>query len=171
MAEISDKHIERFKKLLNEANLALIAAEELLVSIVGEDLRRPRLQTDDGGSAARIIEGLFNGQNMVGDDGKIYPVQANYASKSQLVEGDRMKLVIDDSGAFMFKQIGPTDRSQVVGVLDQQDGHYHLVVGDKRYQVLLASVTHHKVRSGDQVSADIPANNPEASWAAIKAPL
>jgi len=28
----------------------------------------------------KVIEGVFDGQNMVGSDGKTYPVPANYAS-------------------------------------------------------------------------------------------
>ena len=171
MAEISDKHLDRIKNLINEANLALAAAEELMISILGEDIKKAAGGTGSGTEVARVIEGMFNGQNMVGDDNKVYPVQANYASKSQLVEGDRMKLTIDSGGAFLFKQIGPVDRNQVVGVLSQQEGHYYVKVEDRLYQVLLASVTHHKIRIGDQVSVDIPSANPEAHWAAIKAPL
>ncbi len=89
MAEISDKHIERFRTLINKANTALTAADELLVSIVGDDLKTIDIQREE--AAGKVIEGTFNGQNMVADDGKIYPIQANYASKSRLIQGDRMK--------------------------------------------------------------------------------
>ena len=169
MADIPDKHIERFKSLINEASVALIAAEELLVSVVGEDPSLTSAQRED--SIGRVVEGIFNGQNMVADDGKIYPVQANYASKSRLVQGDRMKLTINDDGSFIYKQIGPVPRSQVVGTLTQQDGHYYVKVGDRQYQVLLASVTHYKVKYGDQISVNIPQDDPDCSWAAIEAPL
>ena len=54
---------------------------------------------------------------MVGSDGKNYPVPANYASKSKLVQGDILKLTIADDGAFLYKQIGPIPRKQVVGKL------------------------------------------------------
>ena len=36
----------------------------------------------------KILEGVFDGQNMVGSDGRQYIVPPNYASKSKLVEGD-----------------------------------------------------------------------------------
>ncbi len=170
MTNIPDKHIERFRKLLAEASQNLIAAEELLVSVVGDDLKsgpshQPEVIT------GKVVEGIFNGQNVVGDDGKVYPVQANYASKSRLVQGDRMKLTISSEGLFLFKQISPVGRKQAVGRLTKQDGHFFVVVDDQRYQVLLASVTHHKLHEGDQVSASLPDDNPQATWAAIEAPL
>ena len=169
MADISDKHIERFRSLIAKANTALTAAEELLVSIVGEDLQAIDAQREE--IAGKVIEGIFNGQHMVADDGKIYPIQANYASKSRLVQGDRMKLTISDGGSFLYKQIGPIQRIQVVGILSQKDGHYYVQVGEKRYHVLSASVTHHKIKQGDQISITIPENDPSAEWAAIESPL
>ena len=169
MADISDKHIERFRSLIAKANTALTAAEELLVSIVGEDLQAIDAQREE--IAGKVIEGVFNGQHMIADDGKIYPIQANYASKSRLVQGDRMKLTISDGGSFLYKQIGPIQRIQVVGILSQKDGHYYVQVGERRYHVLSASVTHHKIKQGDQISITIPENDPSAEWAAIESPL
>lgn len=169
MADVPDKHIERFRSLINEASVALIAAEELLISVVGEDPRVTSHQRED--VVGRVIEGIFNGQNMVADDGKVYPVQANYASKSRLVQGDRLKLTIGEDGSFTYKPIGPVPKTQVVGVLVQKEGHYYVKVGEKLYQVLLASVTHYKIRPGDQISVKIPQDNPDCDWAAIEAPL
>ena len=42
---------------------------------------------------------------MIGPKDKIFPVPANYASKSKLVEGDRLKLTILPNGSFVYKQI------------------------------------------------------------------
>ncbi|MEJ0073033.1 MAG: hypothetical protein WDN27_03050 [Candidatus Saccharibacteria bacterium] len=47
---------------------------------------------------------------------------ANYASKSKLVQGDILKLTIADDGAFLYKQIGPIARKQVVGALKLEGG-------------------------------------------------
>src|SRR3989344_3463282 len=63
-------------------------------------------------AGAVIIEGVFDGQNMVGPDGKLYSVPANYASKSKLVEGDLLKLTISPDGSFIYKQIGPVERER-----------------------------------------------------------
>jgi hypothetical protein len=108
---------------------------------------------------------------MVGSDGKSYPVPANYASKSKLVQGDILKLTIADDGAFMYKQIGPIPRKQVVGVLIQENGHYYVDVNGRKLRVLLASVTYFKAKPGDQVSVNIPEDDSHAEWAALEAAL
>ena len=170
MSDIPDKQVKRLRALIAEAETSLAAAKELLVSLVGDD---PVL-TDKVKDKAlgKIIEGVFDGQNMVGSDAKTYPVPANYASKSKLVQGDILKLTIADDGAFLYKQIGPIPRKQVVGVLNQKDGHYFVDVGDKRYRVLLASVTYFKAKPGDQVSVNVPEDPAvDAEWAALEAAL
>lgn len=170
MADIPEKQIKRLRALIAEAETSLAAAKELLVSLVGEDLTAVGKAKEE--SLGKIIEGVFDGQNMVGSDGKIYPVPANYASKSKLVQGDILKLTIADDGAFLYKQIGPIPRKQVVGVLQQKDGHYFVEVGDKQYRVLLASVTYFKAKPGDQVSVNIPEDSSvDAEWAALEAAL
>ena len=170
MADIPEKQVKRLRALINEAETSLAAAKELLVSLVGDD---PTLVDKVKDKAlGKVIEGVFDGQNMVGSDGKSYPVPANYASKSKLVQGDILKLTIADDGAFMYKQIGPIPRKQVVGVLNQKDGHYYVEVDGKEYRVLLASVTYFKAKPGDQVSVNIPADDSvSAEWAALEAAL
>lgn len=170
MAEIPEKQIKRLRALIAEAETALAASKELLISLVGDDPVLADRVKDE--SLGKIIEGVFDGQNMVGSDAKTYPVPANYASKSKLVQGDILKLTIADDGAFMYKQIGPIPRRQVVGVLMQKDGHYTVNVDGKDYRVLLASVTYFKAKSGDQVSVNIPEDaSVDAEWAALEAAL
>lgn len=170
MSDIPEKQIKRLRSLIGEAETSLAAARELLSSLVGED---PTIvtQTTRDEPTGKIIEGVFDGQNMVGNDRKTYTVQANYASKSKLVEGDVLKLTILEDGTFLYKQIGPIPRRQIVGTLTQKDGHFYVEVGDKSYRVLLASVTYFKAKTGDQISISIPQNNPDAEWAAIESAL
>jgi hypothetical protein len=169
VADIPDKQIKRLKALLAEAETSLGAAKELLVSLVGYD--GTVAPTDSEENIGKVIEGVFDGQNMVGSDGKTYPVPANYASKSKLVQGDILKLTIADDGAFLYKQIGPIPRKQVVGVLSQRDGHYYVTAGSDEYRVLLASVTYFKAKPGDQVSVNVPDSEVQAEWAALEAAL
>ena len=169
MADVPDKQIKRLKALIQESETSLAAAKELLLSLVGEDDTVITSIKDE--PLGKVIEGVFDGQNMVGSDGKTYPVPANYASKSKLVQGDILKLTIADDGAFMYKQIGPIPRKQVVGVLSQESGHYYVTVGEKQYRVLLASVTYFKAKPGDQVSVNVPEDDSHAEWAALEAAL
>lgn len=168
MPDLPEKQIKRLRSLIAEAETSLAAAKELLVSVVGDDPNMTTNLVDD--NLGKVIEGVFDGQNMVGSDGKTYPVPANYASKSKLVQGDILKLTIADDGAFMYKQIGPIPRKQLVGVLEQKDGHYFVKVADQEYRVLLASVTYFKAKPGDQVSVNVPEED-GAEWAALEAAL
>lgn len=169
MSELPEKQVKRLRGLILEAEMNLAAAKELLTSLVGDDPDATSVVREE--QTGKVIEGVFDGQNMVGSDGKTYPVPANYASKSKLVQGDILKLTIADDGAFLYKQIGPIPRKQVVGVLVQREGHYYVEVGEKSYRVLLASVTYFKGKPGDQISVSIPAEDVDAEWAAIEAAL
>lgn len=169
MAEIPEKQIKRLRSLIQEAETSLAAANELLVSLVGDDAKVQAKPSEE--VLGKVIEGVFDGQNMVGSDGKTYPVPANYASKSKLVQGDILKLTIAEDGAFLYKQIGPIPRKQVVGTLKLEGGHYFVTVGSKDFRVLLASVTYFKAKPGDQVSVNVPEDDSKAEWAALEAAL
>lgn len=169
MPDVPEKQVKRLRALITEAETSLAAATELLISLVGDDEKVAPVVRED--TLGKIIEGVFDGQNMVGSDGKTYPVPANYASKSKLVQGDILKLTIADDGAFLYKQIGPIPRKQVVGSLILENGHYFVDVAGKKFRVLLASVTYFKAKPGDQVSVNVPEDDSAAEWAALEAAL
>ena len=169
MPDVPEKQIKRLRALIQEAETNLAAANELLISLVGDDETLAPISTDD--ALGKVIEGVFDGQNMVGSDGKMYPVPANYASKSKLVQGDILKLTIADDGTFMYKQIGPIPRKQIVGTLKLENGHYLVDAGGRTFRVLLASVTYFKAKPGDQVSVNVPEDDTTTEWAALEAAL
>lgn len=168
MSDLPEKQVKRLRALIQEAETNLAAAKELLISILGDEEVPIHHDIDASG---KVIEGVFDGQTMVGPDGKSYPVPANYASKSKLVEGDILKLTIADDGGFIYKQIGPVARRQIIGTLVQHDGAYYVEAGGKEYRILLASVTYFKAHVGDQVSIIVPEDNRDAVWAAVEAAL
>ena len=147
MSELPEKQIKRLRSLLQEAETNLAAAKELLNSVLGDGdvITAPRatVVSDPDG---KIIEGVFDGQIMIGPDGKNYPVPANYASKSKLVEGDLMKLTITPEGKFLYKQIGPVERRTVIGTLTHHDDKYFVEVAGREYEILYASITYFHLR-------------------------
>lgn len=158
----AENSIKSAQKLLDEIEAPPVDAKGSVEEI--KDKAAHLSIMDEG----RIIEGVFDGQNMVGPDGRIFPIPANYASKSKLVEGDILKLTIAEDGSFIFKQIGPVDRKKIIGSVYKDDaGEFRVKVGDKAYKVLLASVTYFKAEVGDEVTIIVPRDK-ESSWAAVE---
>ncbi len=159
MIESAEKNIQSAKQILRD----MMGGKNVDTS----DLMKKAqvLNVSEGG---KVIEGVFDGQNMMGPDGKQYPVPANYASKSKLVEGDVLKLTIADDGSFIYKQIGPIERRKVLGVLmTDEKGEYRVVAEGKPYKVLLASLTYFKSEPGDQVTIVLPTGK-DANWGAVE---
>lgn len=174
---MSDDSLIHIQELLESAQASLKTASAMLRDLTGvsdisherHTLRASR-SVPAGTVSGRVIEGIFDGQNMVDSDGQSYPVPANYASKSKLVEGDGMKLTITDEGKFIYKQIAPIERRVTKGLLIQEDGQYKVLCEGKTYRVLLASVTFYRAEVGDQVTVLLPEHT-EAQWAAVEAVL
>jgi hypothetical protein len=120
-------------------------------------------------SEGKIVEGVFDGQNMVGSDGRQYIVPPNYASKSKLVEGDILKLTIQPNGTFLYKQIGPIERQRVVGELtrDEITNDWKVIALGKKYAVLAAAVSYYKGSVGDDAVILVPKAAP-SKWAAME---
>jgi len=175
---MSDDHLLQIQELIDSASSSLKTANALLRELTGvSNVDRERHAgmaahissgTGGGSVSGKVIEGVFDGQNMIDSNGESYPVPANYASKSKLVEGDGMKLTITDEGKFIYKQIAPLQRRTIVGVLIQEDGQYKVLAEGKPYRVLLASVTFYRAEVGDQVTILLP-DTGEAKWGAIEA--
>jgi hypothetical protein len=162
------------RNLVESARNSLETANQLLQGLgVPEPhvpgVKAPAAAVQRTEQGAVIIEGVFDGQNMVGPDGKLYSVPANYASKSKLVEGDLLKLTISPDGSFIYKQIGPVERERIVGVLarDEQTDDFRVLAKGRFYKVLLASVTYFKSGMGDEVVVLVPKGTP-STWAAVE---
>lgn len=175
---MADESLIHVQELLESAQASLKTASAMLRDLTGvSDISREKhvlraSASSPAGSSAtgRVIEGIFDGQNMVDGAGQSYPVPANYASKSKLVEGDGMKLTITDEGKFIYKQIAPIERRIAKGVLIQEDGQYKVLCEGRAFRVLLASVTFYRAEVGDQITVLLPVEG-DAQWAAVEAVL
>jgi hypothetical protein len=161
--------IQALREMVLNAEKTIQSAKAMLLQIEGKKKTgRPRKLEAHEEALGTVVEGTFDGQIMLGTDGKQYPVPANYASKSKLVEGDMLKLTITGTGTFLYKQIGPMERRHALGIVTQDEGsNYYVVSNGKPYRILLASVTYFKAEPGDEVAIVIPAGL-ESNWAAIE---
>lgn len=176
---LKDKKIEELESLIYNLELELKKTKHILSELSGKknsgssslnhNLKAAKLGRETTSDEGIVIEGVFNGQVMIGPDGKEYSVPANYASKSKLVEGDILKLSIDRQGAFIYKQIAPVERIRLIGHLikNKDANDYVVLAGEKVYKVLLASVTYFKGQEGDEVVVLVPKDG-DSNWAAVE---
>jgi len=166
-------NIALLKEMLDSAESNIRSAKQILSELTSSTGKSQyaamatKVGSLDTSGEKKIIEGVFDGQNMIGPDKKTYSVPANYASKSKLIPGDILKLTILEDGSFVYKQIGPVERKRVIGTLTYEDGQYRVIAGGKVYKVLLASVTYFRAEVGDRVTLIVP-DLEDSEWGAIE---
>jgi hypothetical protein len=170
----NQKEIEEIRRFIATTEISLESARAALSKLTGVDiiLNKDTINTGNGviyssSIDGKVIEGIFDGENMTAPDGNIFPVPANYASKSKLIEGDKLKLTIVEDGSFIFKQIGPISRKKIIGTLVTEDNAFHVTAEGKNYNVLYASVTYFKAKPGDRVTIVVPESG-DSHWGAIE---
>lgn len=184
-------------KLINQALAAAAASIELSRKLLAEFAgippkptatvakgypvnNRPAGSFVSNASSPGIV-GIFDGENMVTEGGDKFPVPGNYASKTLLVYGDKLKM-IDGSGGLnvalkpggstgkLFKQIERVKRQRVTGTLSQKDGNWFLTSPEGSYKVLEASVSHFGVKVGDRLIGILPKDHNGVPFAALEGP-
>lgn len=149
---------------------------KLMLSQVTPGSPMPKLSTNADYSiksqeevnAAEVVEGYFDGESMIGDNGQTYPVPQNYASKSQLVVGDRMKWILTKN-AFgevheVYKLTQPVPRDRAVGKFLVDGNNYCVMLPTFPIpvRILKASATYAmknlNLKIGDDVALYIPKN-------------
>ena len=169
------KNVDELKQILDNIEIQIQKCKVLLdggtlnpVTKINHAKKAKDIGDDIQDSEERVIEGVFDGQKMIGPDGKQYSIPANYVSKSKLVEGDILKLTIDNSGNFVYKQIGPVERERLVGkLISDEEGEYVVMVEGKTYKVILASVTYFKGNEGDEAVILVPKGT-DSQFAAVE---
>lgn len=164
MEESKQNKIVLLRQMVENAERNIVAAKQILSQIDGSSKKK---SIDSG--ASQIIEGAFDGEKMIGLDGKKYPIPVNYASKSKLIEGDLLKLTITEDGSFVYKQISPADRRKIIGtIMKDSGGKFYVSSEGRKYNVLFASLTYFKAEEGDEVTIIVPKEK-ISKWAAIEA--
>lgn len=160
-------------KIQNQINqlLAFLDGEEIPTKkeaglTLNESLSLKKEEEEQGQA---VVEGVFTGEEMIGPDGKHYSIPSNYASKSKLVEGDILKLIIKRDGTFVYKQIGPVERRRLIGTLIRNDAtdQFYVMVDGERWRILKASVTFFKGEVGDETVILVPIDA-KSKWAAVE---
>ncbi|MFA7169807.1 MAG: hypothetical protein WC178_03055 [Candidatus Paceibacterota bacterium] len=163
MQELKQNKLALLQQMVDNAERNIVAAKQIMKELNNDNHKSPKES-----EASQIVEGTFDGEKMVSMEGKIYPVPANYASKSKLVEGDILKLTITEDGSFVYKKISSVDTRKIIGTVmkDGKDKYYVNAEG-RKCNVLLASLTYFKAKEGDEVILVVPKEKVSA-WAAVE---
>lgn len=112
------------------------------------------------------IEGVFDGFYLIADDGSRHEVPPNYAAKSRLVFGDRLKIVEED-GKKVFKQIQKPERKEVKGVLSKKEGKWYLLTDLGTYKISDVAAEFNRVALNEEAVGLIPENQSNIPYAAL----
>jgi len=149
---------------IHQALLAANSSLKLAKRLLGELERQ-------GGPSPRELPGEFgsyDGHFMVTESGEKYPVPENYASKSKLVYGDKLKRIVQEDGTDVFKQIERTRRQELAGILAKKDGNWHVVTEHGSYEVLPSAVKYWEGKEGEEAVVIVPQDEKRVPFAALK---
>jgi hypothetical protein len=107
---------------------------------------------------------------MLGSDWNKYPIPVNYASKSKLVQWDKLKLTIEWNWRMIYKQIAPIEREYKTWLVVKEKEKYQVISEWDTYDLLMAAVTHFKADIWDKITIIVPKDK-KATFAAIEAIL
>jgi len=171
---MSNKKLYHILSIIEIAENNLKSAKSLLIQNMSEEKklssdtqvsRKSKIVNPEENQALEVIEGYFDGESMVGDNGQIYPVPQNYASKTQLIIGDRMKSILTSDSKRIFKLIQPAERERAVGTFAIEGEDYICLVDNlpQPVKILKASATFAMKNLGLQPGREIAIIIPKKS--------
>lgn len=172
LIEICESNLKNVKSLLSQYN----GGDIVYKNGNGNSYSNPNsntFQMNSNSEDVESVEGHFDGENMIGDNGKNYTVPQNYASKSQLVVGDKMKwsLVKDafDGYKEVFKLTQPVLREKVIGKFIVEGNNYGAIVEGYPHmiKILKASATFAMKNLGLAIGGKVALYVPKAGTSSL----
>lgn len=159
MASMNEKRVEQLEKAVSILQKDLNKIKDILDTAFA-DARADKYKDMPG------VEGVFDGAGLVTEEGKKVEVPANYAAKSRLISGDKLK-VVDEDGKQIFKQVGKVDREKVTGVVSKKEGKWFVLTDLGSFRLADVAVDFNKVSFGDEIRVVVPAGGSDADFAAL----
>ncbi len=159
----NQKKIQLIQDLLESAEKSVQHAKNLL-----DELTNTGSNFD---SNTKIIEGVFKGDYLLGDDGERYEVAANYASKSKIIEGSRLRGTIMPDGRIKYTITEKAQYELKLGKVVTNEKHETLIqIDDYQAKVLWESITFFRLEEGDDAYIRVPKGQ-KAEFAVIDSSL
>lgn len=153
------KKYDNVKMLIRSAFSQLEKVQNVVESMEQED-KKNYYQSIPG------VEGYFDGQYLISDDGRKTEVPGNYAAKSRLVYGDRLKVFVE-AGKQVFKQITKAERKKVEGILNKKEGRWCLLANEGTYKISDVAAEFNNAELNDKAYAYVPMDNLNVPFAAL----
>ena len=158
-AETNEKSLDTLKRLVSAAYSNLERISHIIEKIEQEQ-RRELYKNIPG------VEGVYDGQYLLGEDGKKYEVPANYAAKSRLVYGDKLKM-IEEVGKTLFKQLEKVERKKLEGVLSKKEGKWYVLTNEGTFKISDVAAEFNNAALNEKAVVIVPAGNVTAEFAAL----
>ncbi len=169
---MEEQKIKALRDLIHSAQNSIQSAKKILNSLLGEEEENEI--PDMAGLSSyiswtdKVVEGVFTGESMLWSDGNMYPIPQNYASKSLLVQGSKIKAMMNPSGKILYKIIWEIPYETKVWLITKNGEKYQITTDTKTYNVLLAAITFHHCNVWDSVTIRVPEWK-DATYAVIEA--
>lgn len=164
---MTEKEIE---KLIKQIEVDL---EKLKEAVYGDD-KAKRPESRDKNKETKETEdenipgviGTFDGINMITEDGKTFEIPANYAAKSKMIYGDKLKMTEKD-GKNWFKQIDKKNRESVEGIVTKKEGEWYVLTEHGSHKLSQTASEYHDIKVNDRLIVLLPKDNITAPFASI----
>lgn len=147
-------------QLLSQALSAAASSINLARQLINE------IEREDGALEPPGLLGKYDGMFMVTEASKKYPVPDNYAAKTKLVYGDRLKMIEGPEGR-RFKHAEKIPRVEAEATLTIKDGRFVAVAPEGSYKLIQSAVKYLRGEEGDKVKILLPRDEKHAPFAAI----
>ena len=163
--------IELARKLLSDISPSpILPARPVVSHPLSPSRKSPPLEVPSASSIPGIV-GTFDGESLITEDGKKYPIPENYLSKSMVVYGDKLKMIDGDKigrEGKVFKQIERVKRQRLVGIIHEKEGLWTLVTESGVFKVLNSAVKHLGAKVGSEAIGLLPKDKKEVPFAALE---
>jgi len=148
--------IQLLSQALNAATASLNLAKQLLSEV----------ERSGGAGELPGLVGKYDGMFMVTEAGKKYPVPDNYAAKTKLVYGDKLKMIEGPEGR-RFKLIEEVERVEEEAQLVVKDGRFEALGKDGSYKLIQGAVRYWNGVEGDKLKILLPKGEKNVPFAGL----
>jgi len=114
------------------------------------------------------LEGVFDGKHMIGSDTNKYEVPYDFANKQNLVEGDLLKLKINNDGSYSYEVLEAVERKRLVGIIKRKgDKNWIVQLESKQFRIREDFINNKNIEEGDKVVILVPKHG-KSNWGAIE---